>query len=163
MASQQKQAGAQPEGAVMKSPHLYPAGWGWNSGGRAGHITAEEVREPAMMQRCMPKGESYISCAAGTNHTLLVSDAGQVYALGEGRWGQLGLGNPFTGALRKGGTYQSTPREVTPSGAYKYHADMKISQVGGEGGVCGGGAGAGGGIRGNGHSQESDSQESKKG
>jgi alpha-tubulin suppressor-like RCC1 family protein len=56
-----------------------------------------------------------------------------VYALGEGRRGQLGFGNQFTGALKKGGVYQAFPRMTTPSGAYTYKTDLKIGQV-----ACGG-------------------------
>jgi alpha-tubulin suppressor-like RCC1 family protein len=112
---------------------LYPTAWGWNSGGRSGNITDEQIDIPKRLQRSTLSEESFIGCAAGQHHTLLVSDEGRVYALGEGRRGQLGLGNEFTGPLKKGGVYQATPKMVTPSGVTKYKHDMKISQV-----ACGG-------------------------
>ena len=117
----------------IASPPLYPASWGWNSGGRAGNVTEDEIRSPKQLQKSNLKDESYIGVASGKHHTLLVTDQGRIYALGEGRRGQLGLGNQFTGPLKKGGVYQAFPRMVTPSGAYKYKKDVKISQV-----ACGG-------------------------
>eukprot|EP01032_Pedospumella_encystans_P019877 gene19877-22591_t len=108
---------------------LYVAGWGWNSGGRAGNITEDEIRFPKQFQRSTLKDESFVACAAGKHHSLLVSDEGKIYALGEGRRGQLGFGNQFTGPLKKGGIYQATPKLVTPSGAYNNKQDLKICQV----------------------------------
>ena len=118
-----------PEG----SSSLYVAAWGWNSGGRAGNLTEDEIRIPKQLQRSTLVAESFIGCASGNHHTLLVSNEGRIYALGEGNRGQLGFGNQFTGALNKGGVYQAIPRLTTPSGAYKYKKDLKISQV-----ACGG-------------------------
>ena len=49
--------------------------------------------------------------AAGSMHTLLVSDHGQVYACGQGRYGRLGLGhekNSFTMTEVKGAAIKNT-------------------------------------------------------
>lgn len=55
-------------------------------------------------------------CASGKNHSLFVSNEGNVYSLGDGRKGQLGYGNPFTINPMKGGIIQSVPRSITPTG-----------------------------------------------
>lgn len=112
-------------------PPIYPVCWGWNAGGRSGNSTALELREPRLTHKSGMR--HYISAAAGTHHSLLVSNENIVYSFGEGRNGQLGYGNDFMhqpGVNRpKGGFVQSCPRAVTPSGNIQYGHDLKISQV----------------------------------
>lgn len=129
-------------------PIVYAISWGWNSGGRcfrlspfrcellisvcfirAGNVTAENIHIPSQVQKSIT--ETYIAAAAGTHHSLLVSDKGLVYSFGEGDKGQLGYGNMFNSELSgKGGKVQSFPRQVNPSGELKYGCDIKVSQVG---------------------------------
>ena len=109
-------------------PPIYAIAWGWNSGGRAGNVTEVNITIPRQVQRSI--SENYISVAAGKHHSLVVNDKGVVFSFGEGRKGQLGYGNPFTEEIiGKGGQTQSYPRQVTPSGIYKYGRDIKITQV----------------------------------
>ena len=115
------------EGRKQKPP-LYPVGWGWNSGGRAGNITEFEIFEPKQVQKSIQ--HNYIGTAAGANHSLLVSDEGNVFSFGEGRYGQLGYGNQFTEERPKGGIIQSYPRAVAPSGGFIDGRDIKVVQVG---------------------------------
>lgn len=110
-------------------PPLYAVSWGWNSDGRSGNVYAENIPIPRQVQNS--GGNSYISSAAGLNHSLLVSDAGQIYSFGSGRKGQLGYGNNVCpDQLPKGGKVQAFPRQVSPSGEYKYGCDLKYTQVG---------------------------------
>jgi alpha-tubulin suppressor-like RCC1 family protein len=108
-------------------PQIYAAAWGWNSNGRAGNITSDEIREPRFTQHSA--GPRYIACAAGKHHSLLVSDDGSVYSFGDGRKGQLGYGNPFFDKPPKGGILQVFPRIVNPSGACKHGRDVKVVEV----------------------------------
>lgn len=108
-------------------PPVYASAWGWNSNGRAGNITADEVREPRFTQHSA--GPRYIACAAGKHHSLLVSDDGSVYSFGDGRKGQLGYGNPFFPKPKKGGILQVFPKIVNPSGVCKHGRDVKIVEV----------------------------------
>lgn len=110
-------------------PPIYAVGWGWNSGGRAGNVTEENIYLPRQVQRSITR--NYIAAATGKHHSLIVCDRGVVYSFGEGTHGQLGYGNPFTDTIvGKGGLTQAYPRAVTPSGVIKYGHDMKVSQVG---------------------------------
>jgi alpha-tubulin suppressor-like RCC1 family protein len=110
---------------------VYAVGWGWNSGGRVGNATLPVVREPRQVQRSI--GTRYIYAAAGRHHSLLVSDAGLIYSMGEGRAGQLGLASDLSTVPPKGGIVQALPRVVTPSGVHKFGQDLKTVQV-----ACGG-------------------------
>jgi alpha-tubulin suppressor-like RCC1 family protein len=112
---------------LEKTLPIYPTAWGWNSEGRAGNITAAEVREPRYTQHSA--GHRYIACASGYRHSLLVSDDGSIYSFGDGRKGQLGYGNPFFDKPPKGGTVQVFPRLVNPSGCCKYNRDIKVTEV----------------------------------
>ena len=91
---------------------LYAVSWGWNASKRAGNATEVEVREPNMVQRSIKL--NYIAASAGKHHSVLISDDGMPYTFGEGRKGQLGIGNPFSDHL--GGYIQSFPRQTNPSG-----------------------------------------------
>lgn len=112
-------------------PAVYPVCWGWNAGGRSGNATSLELREPRLTHKSGMR--QYIGAAAGTHHSLLVSDECMVYSFGEGRHGQLGYGNDFMHqpgvTPPKGGLVQTCPRAVTPSGNIQFGHDLKISQV----------------------------------
>ena len=55
-------------------PPLYAVGWGWNSGGRTGNITEENVTYPRQVQHSITK--NYVSSAAGQHHSLILSKEG---------------------------------------------------------------------------------------
>lgn len=112
----------------VSKPPLRGVAWGWNSDARSGNVLYDNIEEPRQVQKSHHR--NFISCAAGLNHSLLVDDKGAVYSFGSGRRGQLGYGNIFNDDKGKGGITQAVPRAVTPSGAIKYGADMKIAQVG---------------------------------
>eukprot|EP00602_Paraphysomonas_sp_CaronLab_P012561 CAMPEP_0185040804 /NCGR_PEP_ID=MMETSP1103-20130426/39304_1 /TAXON_ID=36769 /ORGANISM="Paraphysomonas bandaiensis, Strain Caron Lab Isolate" /LENGTH=93 /DNA_ID=CAMNT_0027580251 /DNA_START=67 /DNA_END=344 /DNA_ORIENTATION=+ len=50
------------EDSAEELPPIYPTAWGWNSNGRSGNITADEVREPRYTQHSA--GNRFIACAA---------------------------------------------------------------------------------------------------
>jgi hypothetical protein len=124
---------AEPDYESMKATSepapLYAISWGWNASKRAGNVTAVEVREPSMVQRSIK--HSYMTASAGKHHSVLLSDDGSAYTFGEGRVGQLGIGNPFVDHL--GGYIQSFPREVNPTGTSKFSRgkkrDIKMVEV----------------------------------
>jgi alpha-tubulin suppressor-like RCC1 family protein len=120
--------------ALKARYRLNICGWGWNSSGRSGNITDENVYIPRPVQRSNIR--NYISCAAGKNHSLFVSDEGNIYSIGDGSKGQLGYGNMFTNAMISsdkkggfGGTTQATPLPVTPTGKLKFGRDIQCIQV----------------------------------
>ena len=105
---------------------VYPIGWGWNSAGRAGNLTDDQVDKPRYVQQSA--GNRFIGCAAGMHHSLLVSDNGTVFSFGDGRKGQLGYGNAF---LSTDDTpLQMRPRQITPTGHLRGPRDMKYIEVG---------------------------------
>jgi alpha-tubulin suppressor-like RCC1 family protein len=114
------------EGRKQRPP-LYPVGWGWNAGRRAGNLTEFEIFYPKQVQKSVQ--HNYIASATGANHSLIVSDNGAVFSFGEGRCGQLGYGNQFTNEHPKGGIIQAFPRAVAPSGEYNKGCDIKVTQV----------------------------------
>jgi alpha-tubulin suppressor-like RCC1 family protein len=102
-------------------------GWGWNSSNRVGNLTEENVTFPRPVQRS--NRTNYISAYAGKNHSLFVSEEGNIYSIGDGRRGQLGYGNMFTGLPTKGGIRQATPLPITPTGELKFGRDLQCVQV----------------------------------
>jgi hypothetical protein len=100
---------------------LHAISWGWNASKRAGNATEVEIREPGMVQRSIK--QNYMTSGAGTHHSVLLSDDGSAYTFGEGRSGQLGIGNPFSDHL--GGYIQSFPRETNPTGITKFGRGIK--------------------------------------
>ena len=107
---------------------LYPLSWGWNANGRCGNLTDNEIVIPGHVQHS--KGSTYIGAAAGKHHSVLISEAGNMYSVGENRKGQLGYGNMFVEDMSKAKSLQCYPTQVTPSGAYTFGRDMRIAQVG---------------------------------
>lgn len=106
---------------------LQAAAWGWNSERRAGNVTAVSIPFPRQLQRT--QDFCFISGAAGKHHALFITNTGNVYSIGDGRQGQLGYGNLFTGMPAKGGETQATPRHVTPSGILKFGRDLQSVEV----------------------------------
>lgn len=114
---------------LESSPRFVAIAWGWNSNGRSGNLTEENIRFPKQIQRS--KQYSWIDCAAGKHHSLVIDQNGNVHSFGDGRKGQLGYGswlNPEE-QLDKGGIVQAVARHVNPSGAYVYKRDFKYAQV----------------------------------
>ncbi len=107
----------------------FAASWGWNSEGRAGNTTANEIRIPQQVQKS--KNHNYISCAAGQHHSLLVTTEGNILSFGANRKDQLGYGNPFSSKPLKGvqTSLQAHPRNVNPSGSITFDHDIKVTEV----------------------------------
>lgn len=112
-------------------PTLYAIGWGWNSEGRVGNQVDVEVTEPKQIQKSNKL--QVIRSAAGSHHSVLLSEDGMLYSFGDGRKEQLGYGNEFTGKPAKGGVCQFFPNKVAPSGILKFGKDLRIRDV-----QCGG-------------------------
>lgn len=106
---------------------LQAAAWGWNSERRDGNLTAFSIPFPRRLQRT--KEFCFISASAGKHHGLFITNTGNIYSIGDGRQGQLGYGNIFTGLPAKGGETQATPRHVTPSGLLKFGHDLQSVEV----------------------------------
>jgi E3 ubiquitin-protein ligase HERC3 len=75
----------------MRRGELYT--WGLASSGELGHggWTPIEVSVPKMITSLMRT--RVVSVCAGANHTLAISEAGQLWSCGRGRHGQLGHGH----------------------------------------------------------------------
>ncbi|KAJ8458140.1 hypothetical protein OPV22_031066 [Ensete ventricosum] len=70
--------------AVTSSGSVYS--FGSNSSGQLGHGTLEEERRPRLIRSM--QGIRIIQAAAGAGQTMLISDAGQVYAFGKESFGE---------------------------------------------------------------------------
>ncbi|XP_063273607.1 protein RCC2 isoform X2 [Prinia subflava] len=65
--------------------------WGRNEKGQLGHGDTKRVEAPRPIEAL--GGESIVAAACGRNHTLALTESGSVFAFGENKLGQLGLGN----------------------------------------------------------------------
>ncbi|XP_068771683.1 protein RCC2 [Struthio camelus] len=65
--------------------------WGRNEKGQLGHGDTTRVEAPKLIEALA--GEAIVLAACGRNHTLALTESGSVFAFGENKMGQLGLGN----------------------------------------------------------------------
>uniref|UniRef100_A0A8C6A557 Regulator of chromosome condensation 2 n=1 Tax=Marmota marmota marmota TaxID=9994 RepID=A0A8C6A557_MARMA len=65
--------------------------WGRNEKGQLGHGDTKRVEAPRLIESL--SHEAIVSAACGRNHTLALTETGSVFAFGENKMGQLGLGN----------------------------------------------------------------------
>uniref|UniRef100_A0A8D1LU42 RCC1-like domain-containing protein n=2 Tax=Sus scrofa TaxID=9823 RepID=A0A8D1LU42_PIG len=65
--------------------------WGRNEKGQLGHGDTKRVEAPRLLEGL--SHEVIVSAACGRNHTLALTETGSVFAFGENKMGQLGLGN----------------------------------------------------------------------
>ncbi|XP_062363771.1 protein RCC2 [Cinclus cinclus] len=65
--------------------------WGRNEKGQLGHGDTKRVEAPRPIEALA--GEAIVAAACGRNHTLALTESGSVFAFGENKLGQLGLGN----------------------------------------------------------------------
>ncbi|XP_008588381.1 PREDICTED: protein RCC2 [Galeopterus variegatus] len=65
--------------------------WGRNEKGQLGHGDTKRVEAPKPIEGL--SHELIVSAACGRNHTLALTETGSVFAFGENKMGQLGLGN----------------------------------------------------------------------
>lgn len=84
-------AGSSHTASISRRGELYT--WGLASSGELGHggWTPIEVAVPKMITSLMRT--RVVSVCAGANHTLAISEAGQLWSCGRGRHGQLGHGH----------------------------------------------------------------------
>ncbi|KAK4809815.1 hypothetical protein QYF61_014283 [Mycteria americana] len=64
---------------------------GRNEKGQLGHGDTKRVEAPKLIE--VLGGEAIVLAACGRNHTLALTESGSVFAFGENKMGQLGLGN----------------------------------------------------------------------
>nr|XP_040145087.1 protein RCC2 [Ictidomys tridecemlineatus] len=65
--------------------------WGRNEKGQLGHGDTKRVEAPRLIESL--SHEAIVLAACGRNHTLALTETGSVFAFGENKMGQLGLGN----------------------------------------------------------------------
>ncbi|XP_012888162.1 PREDICTED: protein RCC2 [Dipodomys ordii] len=65
--------------------------WGRNEKGQLGHGDTKRVEAPRLIEALSQ--EVIVLAACGRNHTLALTETGSVFAFGENKMGQLGLGN----------------------------------------------------------------------
>uniref|UniRef100_A0A8C5LHF5 Regulator of chromosome condensation 2 n=1 Tax=Jaculus jaculus TaxID=51337 RepID=A0A8C5LHF5_JACJA len=65
--------------------------WGRNEKGQLGHGDTKRVEAPRLIEGL--SHETIVLAACGRNHTLALTETGSVFAFGENKMGQLGLGN----------------------------------------------------------------------
>ncbi|XP_078498932.1 protein RCC2 [Lissotriton helveticus] len=65
--------------------------WGRNEKGQLGHGDLQRLDAPKLIESM--SAEVMVSAACGRNHTLALTESGTVYAFGENKMGQLGIGN----------------------------------------------------------------------
>ncbi|XP_029411874.1 protein RCC2 [Nannospalax galili] len=65
--------------------------WGRNEKGQLGHGDTKRVEAPRLIEALSQ--EAIVLAACGRNHTLALTETGSVFAFGENKMGQLGLGN----------------------------------------------------------------------
>ena len=71
-------------------PHVFV--WGWGADGRLGHGTEYNAMTPLALT-FTSKTTKVIQASAGENHTLLLTQDGEILVFGNGESGQLGLGD----------------------------------------------------------------------
>lgn len=81
--------------------------WGAGKDGQLGHNDRTDTGTPRLLEAQL--SGKVVAVAAGGGHTLLLTDAGVLYASGRGRSGQLGRGD----ALESVAAYRTSPVEVT--------------------------------------------------
>ncbi|CAM9300141.1 unnamed protein product [Scytosiphon promiscuus] len=106
---------------------LIALGWGWGGEFRIG--TGRDGLEswPRPLHPDF-KSKHLVGLAAGKRHTLLVSDDGLVFSVGEGLGWQLGTTSQFTNHP-KPRAVQRLPKQVHPSGELKAGKDYWVSQA----------------------------------
>lgn len=80
--------------------------WGANRKGALGHGDTSDLGTPRLIEA--PLKGRVVSVAAGGGHTLLLTDANVLYAVGRGRQGQLGRGD----CVESVAAYRTTPVDV---------------------------------------------------
>ena len=75
--------------AVTRSGELYT--WGHGKGGRLGHGDESTLPEPAIVSFFV--GRKVRSIALAENHSVCITDAGDIWCWGSNRYGQLGQGS----------------------------------------------------------------------
>ncbi|XP_066480523.1 protein RCC2-like [Tiliqua scincoides] len=85
--------------------------WGRNDKGQLGHGDTKRVDAPKPVE--VLSSETVVLAACGRNHTLVLTESGSIFAFGENKMGQLGLGNQ-TDAVPSPTQNASSPPPPTP-------------------------------------------------
>ena len=83
-------AGKSHSAVIAEDGDVYTWGRGWD--GQLGHDVVTEIElEPRIVPHMENRASAAVSC--GTSHTVVVTDNGNVWAWGDNKCGQLGIGN----------------------------------------------------------------------
>ncbi|XP_058055381.1 probable E3 ubiquitin-protein ligase HERC2 [Anopheles bellator] len=140
-------AGASYSAAVTSTGELYT--WGRGTYGRLGHGNSEDKHLPTLVQALKQHRVVHVALGCGDAHSLCVTDAGTVFAWGDGDFGKLGNGS-------SNGSPVPIAIELAPEGsppAVKVYSGSHFSvALGRDGTVYSWGKGHGGRL-GHGHSE----------
>eukprot|EP00922_Rhytidocystis_sp_ex-Travisia-forbesii_P035686 GHVS01052943.1.p1 GENE.GHVS01052943.1~~GHVS01052943.1.p1 ORF type:complete len:425 (-),score=32.07 GHVS01052943.1:115-1389(-) len=82
--------------AVTEEGLMFSWGWGgsfWSGVGGLGHGNNLSVESPKLVQCLAELQEAVVQVACGQQHTLALTDSGDIYACGKGELGRLGRGH----------------------------------------------------------------------
>jgi len=88
--------GAQHSAAVTDDGALWTWGWGgsfWSGAGGLGQGTRDSREEPTLVPTFQETGEVIRQVACGSQHTIVLTTEGRLYATGKGDFGRLGRGD----------------------------------------------------------------------
>jgi len=93
----QASLGAHHSAAITASGDLFTWGWGgsfWSGTGALGQGETTGCTEPIKVKKITGSlGEKATQVACGAQHTLILTEAGNLYSTGEGSYGRLGRGD----------------------------------------------------------------------
>lgn len=89
-------AGPSPRSLAISKSRRETYSWGWGDFGRLGHGDCRDMFVPTPIPTL--SGIPVVAAACGDTHTLVLTEAGEVYSFGRNQNGQLGTGT-LTDAL----------------------------------------------------------------
>lgn len=81
--------------AITEGGALWTWGWGgsfWSGAGALGQGSRDSFTEPTLVQLFVELGEEIMQVACGSQHTLVLTKNGRLFATGKGDFGRLGRG-----------------------------------------------------------------------
>lgn len=88
--------GACHSAAITEGGALWTWGWGgsfWYGAGALGLGTRDTAKRPQLVQKFVEHGEEIRQVACGSQHTVVLTSDGALYATGKGEYGRLGRGD----------------------------------------------------------------------